>query len=136
LGKFVKHQKIDSCFWENPSNTNNKTLLVGKCHKLKKALISPKVAPKIKVKLGEKCKNWGLLFAVMVMGITAAQSNTFQTRIGINTIHDLAIIDEETMMEAIPQAVTGIACMTLKAAKSWVADIAKALVSEQLQVKL
>jgi hypothetical protein len=48
----------------------------------------------------------------------------------------LAIINEETMMEAIPQAVTGIACMALKAAKSWVADIAKALVSEQLQVKL
>jgi hypothetical protein len=64
LGKFVKHQKIDSCFWENPSNTKNKTLLLGKFHKPKKALISPKTAPKIKLKLGEKCKNWGLLFAV------------------------------------------------------------------------
>ena len=57
------------------------------------------------------------------MGFTAAQSNTFQTRSGVNTIHDLAIIDEDTMMDAIPQAVMGVARMALKVAKSWVADM-------------
>jgi hypothetical protein len=35
----------------------------------------------------------------------------------------LAIIDKETVMEAIPQAVMGIACMALNVAKSWVADM-------------
>jgi hypothetical protein len=53
-----------------------------------------------------------------VLGFTAAQSNTFRTRSGINVIRDLAIIDEDTMIEAIPQAVTGVARMALKAAKS------------------
>jgi hypothetical protein len=33
-----------------------------------------------------------------VMGFTAAQSNTFRTRSGINVIRDLAIIDEDTMI--------------------------------------
>jgi hypothetical protein len=46
-----------------------------------------------------------------VMEFTVAQSNTFWTRSGINTIRDLAIMDEDTMIEAIPQAVTGVACM-------------------------
>jgi hypothetical protein len=58
-----------------------------------------------------------------VMGFTAAQSNTFRTRSGINTIRDLAIIDEDTMIEAIPQAVTGVAHMALKVAKLWVAEM-------------
>jgi hypothetical protein len=63
-----------------------------------------------------------------VMGLTAAQaSNTFRTKSGINTIRDLAIIDEDSMVEGgsnpVPQAVTGVARMALKAAKLWVADM-------------
>ena len=44
-------------------------------------------------------------------------------RSGINIIHDLSIIDEDMMMDAVPQTVTGVACMALKAAKSWVAEM-------------
>jgi hypothetical protein len=33
------------------------------------------------------------------------------------------LIDEDTMIEAIPQAVTGVARMALKVAKSWVAEM-------------
>jgi predicted RecB family nuclease len=58
-----------------------------------------------------------------VVGFTAAQANTFRNRSGIQTIRDLAIIDETTMIESVPANATRLARMALKAAKVWVAEM-------------
>jgi hypothetical protein len=82
FGKICKTPKDRFLFLGNPSNTNNKTLILGKCHKPKKALISPKMTPKIKLKLGEKCQTWGLLFAVLHNGLTTlSMDNNSQSMI-------------------------------------------------------